>query len=365
MAIQSGKVSANPTPEKAPSAGDSAYSVTAGLDRRFMKEKRAVTSGLDGVAGNRNTQLLWQGVGRIFPGGERTPVAALCWTRGVDKHEARDRWIGWDDQSRRDQVSRIASLREIIIFDERYHNTAIMARIMKEATQVLRTHWKEEFGVEAVLAECVKCRVKVQGTAPYSDPVLPNWILLDPHPVKEGEEPPPSDSSNAIRVTELRRNARLFLAKRTSGNAAASMRSRGPFGKISVPSTRELKKLARSFSIDKPGEGWVVDPRGKQGREIPLAPLLAIYCLAFKSGYGSSDCVERVRLALSEAGKRALGLKGPPGNVSLPEAKKILAIVELLSSEDRRKMLDRFSVWWEGLEPRPHSNHSPDPGEQC
>ncbi len=76
---------------------------------------------------------------------------------------SRDRWIGWDDERRRDQLQRIVNnSRFLILPGVRVHNLASAA--LAKASRILPWDWEAQYGVQPVLLETLVDSARFPGT---------------------------------------------------------------------------------------------------------------------------------------------------------------------------------------------------------
>ena len=75
----------------------------------------------------------------------------------------RDRWIGWDDGQRRDQLQRLVNnSRFLILPGVRVRNLASAA--LAEASRVLPVDWEDQYGIRPVLLETLVDGARFSGT---------------------------------------------------------------------------------------------------------------------------------------------------------------------------------------------------------
>jgi hypothetical protein len=87
--------------------------------------------------------------------------------------EARDRWIGWDEKSRKERLHLVVNNSRFLIFPwVRIKNLA--SRALAQAARQIRTDWMREYGYSPVLLETFVDTAHFQGTC-YK---AANWICL-------------------------------------------------------------------------------------------------------------------------------------------------------------------------------------------
>jgi len=93
---------------------------------------------------------------------ERTVVGCLQFSSPAWRMAVRDRWIGWDDTTRRDQLQRVVNNSRFLILPwVRVKNLASL--LLSRATRQLRADWRRRYGVELLLVETLVDRARYSG----------------------------------------------------------------------------------------------------------------------------------------------------------------------------------------------------------
>jgi hypothetical protein len=123
---------------------------------------------------------------------------------------ARDGWIGWDDETRRRNLSRVVSNSRFLILPW-VHVRNLASTVLSLASRALGPDWRELYGVEPLLVETLVDESRFRGTC-Y---LAASWIELgstsgrgrmDREHLREGASP------KRLFVHPLRRDARRRLA---------------------------------------------------------------------------------------------------------------------------------------------------------
>lgn len=138
-------------------------------------------------------------------------LGCLQFTSAAWRLAPRDRWIGWDDATRRRGLVRVVcNSRFLILPWVRIRNLA--STILARAMRVMPTDWREVYRVEPILCETFVDERRFVGTCYRAA----NWIDLgtttgrgrmDRHNEREGADP------KRILVYPLRRDGRELLRK--------------------------------------------------------------------------------------------------------------------------------------------------------
>ncbi len=102
---------------------------------------------------------------------ERAVVGALQFSSPAWRMAARDRWIGWSEEQRRDNLQRVVNnSRFLLVPWVRVHNLASV--VLSEAVRRVRAEWEERYGVEPLLAETLVDASRYRGSCYRAA----NWI---------------------------------------------------------------------------------------------------------------------------------------------------------------------------------------------
>lgn len=123
----------------------------------------------------------------------REVLGCVQFSSGAWRMEARDRWIGWDDATRRRNLSRVVSNSRLLILPwVRVRNLA--STILSRALGRLGADWRERYGVEPLVVETLVEESRFWGGCYRAS----NWLELgttrgrgrmDRHHRREGAAP--------------------------------------------------------------------------------------------------------------------------------------------------------------------------------
>ncbi len=102
---------------------------------------------------------------------EQLPIAALGWTGGAWKVAARDRWIGWDDQTRQKKLKHVVNNFRFVLFpwvSIKY----LASHLLSKNVPILVNDWQQQYNVPILLLETFVEKDRFAGTC-YK---AANWI---------------------------------------------------------------------------------------------------------------------------------------------------------------------------------------------
>lgn len=103
----------------------------------------------------------------------RSVVACLQFSSAAWRIAVRDEWIGWDEAARRRNLQRVVNNSRFLVLPW-LHIKNLASRILAEAVRRIVVDWKQDYGVEPLLAETLVDPRRYRGTCYRAA----NWIEL-------------------------------------------------------------------------------------------------------------------------------------------------------------------------------------------
>lgn len=98
-------------------------------------------------------------------------LACLLWTSPAWKMQARDQWIGWDDQQRQRNLQRIVNHGRFLILPW-VHVKGLASKVLGLSARQLPCDWERQYGIRPLLLETLVDAIRFQGTCYRAA----NWI---------------------------------------------------------------------------------------------------------------------------------------------------------------------------------------------
>jgi hypothetical protein len=100
-------------------------------------------------------------------------LACLLWTSPAWKMQARDKWIGWSDQERRDNLQRIVNHGRFLILPW-VHVKGLASKILALSAKQMPRDWEIHYGCRPLLLETLVDAARFRGTCYRAA----NWIHI-------------------------------------------------------------------------------------------------------------------------------------------------------------------------------------------
>ena len=282
-------------------------------------------------------------LGPRFPAGDRLYqvaeqdgrwVGLLLWCAPALHLKDRDAWIGWDALTRAQRLKLIVNQARFLI-PEAARRPNLASQILAAATTALPDQWYRAHGYAPLLAETFTDPEAHAGTCYKAAGWLPvgqtagfqrhrcDFFAFHDHPKRLWLKPLAPQAKEKLCAHEL--DAR-YASALTVGAAARSA--------LNTAQRESLKEAFRQ----------VPDPRRKQGQRYPLAPCLVVLALGLLAGQVDLTQIQRLGTRLSQAQRKALGLRPKKGTRFYP-APTYNVLRDLLQSLDLEAFADVLTRW--------------------
>ena len=234
---------------------------------------------------------------------EGKPVAVLIWCAAAWHLKSRDELIGWDPVTRSKRLKLVVQLRRFLIL-EKTRRPNLASQCLGLGLRKLQQQWHNQHGYEPLLAESFSDPESHAGTV-YK---VTNWTQAG---VTKGYSQNkntdhtdyyiPNERPKKLWLKTLTNKAySLMSAPELPEKSKAAEVSRG--GERSPLNTQQLASLRQAFEL-------VADPRRAQSRRHPLTAMLTLVALGLLMGSRDMLNIWKNVSPLSQAQRRAIGLR--------------------------------------------------------
>jgi hypothetical protein len=254
--------------------------------------------------------------------------AVLVFAAAAKHLRPRDRWIGWTDAQRERRLALVVNnIRFLLVPEQTFPNLGTKA--LRLALSRLSRDWQAKYGHPVLVVETFVDPEQFCGTVYTAN----GWEELgqtDGAGRHQRDYYVRHDKPKRLFVRELCRHARRSLQAEHLKPALAMVEA-----KAGVRSHHTVKELGSIVEVLR----QVPDYRSKVGT-YPLWSLLAIYFLAVLCGAprGSKDLAKFAR-KLSQAQRRALGIRQRQGRYPAPSQPTLWRLLEEIKSTDLERVL--------------------------
>jgi hypothetical protein len=223
------------------------------------------------------------------------PVAVLVWGAAALRNAPRDRYVGWDQETRIGRLSLVANNTRFLILPW-VHIPNLASQILARSVRRLSADWEHAYGHPVRLAETFVDAERFRGTCYRAA----NWREVGQTGgfSRCGASYTTNGRPKRVFVYELDRHARVALNTACEPLLAATK-------KKAVVNVELLPILGAHGLFERLGQ--VVDPRKRRGVRHPLQSMLAIAACAVLSGAASLSAIAEWALHLSAEQLRRFG----------------------------------------------------------
>ena len=223
------------------------------------------------------------------------PVAVLVWGAAALRNAPRDRYVGWDEETRIGRLSLVANNTRFLILPW-VHVPNLASQILARSVRRLSADWEHAYGHPVRLAETFVDAERFRGTCYRAA----NWREVGQTGgfSRSGASYTTNGQPKRVFVYELDRHARDTLTTACEPPPAATK-------KKAVVNVELLPILGAHGLFARLGQ--VVDPRKRRGVRHPLQSLLAIAACAVLSGAVSMCAITEWAMHLSAEQLRRFG----------------------------------------------------------
>lgn len=267
--------------------------------------------------------------------------AVLLFAAAAKHLRPRDQWIGWTDAQRERRLALVVNnLRFLLVPEQTFPNLG--TRSLRLALSRLSHDWQAKYGHPVLLVETFVDPEQFCGTVYTAN----GWEELgqtDGCGRHQRDYYVRHDKPKRLFVRELCRSARRSLQAEPLRPALAMVEAKA--GARSRHSVKEVGAIVELLH-------GVPDYRRKVGT-YPLWSLLAIYFLAVVCGVprGSKDLAKFAR-KLSQAQRRALGIRERQGRYPAPSQPTLWRLLEEIKSMDLERVLLQIQERLRGPAPK-------------
>jgi hypothetical protein len=243
------------------------------------------------------------------------PVAVLVWGAAALRNAPRDRYVGWDRQTRIGRLSLVANNTRFLILPW-VHIPNLASQILARCVRRLSSDWEHAYGHAVRLAETFVDAERFRGTCYRAA----NWREVGQTGgfSRCGASYTTNGQPKRVFVRELDRHARAALNTACEPLPAA-------IRKKTVVNAELLPILGAHGLFERLGQ--VLDPRQPRGVRHPLQSILAIAACAVLSGASSICAIAEWAMHLSPEQLRRFG-GHRPGAPSERTFRRMLARVD-------------------------------------
>lgn len=268
-------------------------------------------------------------------------LALLVFAAAAKHLKYRDRWIGWTDVQRERRLALVVNnVRFLLLPGKTFPNLG--TRALRMVLARLSDDWQRAYGHPVLIVETFVDPEQFCGTVYTAN----GWEELgqtDGSGRHQRDYYVRHDKPKRLFVRELRRNGRRSLQAERLKPALAVVEAK--VGLRSRHTTKEIKSIVDSLK-------QVPEYRTRVG-SYPLWSLLAIYLLAVLCGAprGSKDLAKFAR-KLSQAQRRALGIRPRPGRYPAPSQPTLWRLLEQIDGTQLQEILLQVQEQLRGPAPK-------------
>lgn len=227
------------------------------------------------------------------------PVAVLVWGAAALRNAPRERYVGWDSETRLGRLALVANNSRFLILPW-VHVPNLASQILARTVRRLSADWEHAYGHPVRLAETFVDAQRFRGTCYRAA----NWTEVGQTGgySRCGASYTANGQPKRVFVYELDRHARAALNTAVEPLPAATKRK-------AVINVELLPILGAHGLFERLGQ--VIDPRKRRGVRHPLQSILAIAACAVLSGAVSICAIAEWALHLSAEQLRRFGSRRP------------------------------------------------------